>query len=98
MTRMRLSDLHPLPVGARVHHYAGRYSCWYFGPSDQVTDRDNGGVFWGTVLEAKGPYHDGSYEYRVQGDEPLVETDAERWWSSLSIDRILGVGATVASA
>ena len=41
---------------------------------------------WGTVLRAK-PQRDGTYEYRVQRDEPLYPggSNDPTWWASYAL-------------
>jgi hypothetical protein len=88
---------HPLPIGTRVHHVGGIYSRSFFlnGLQD-LEGHENGGMYWGTIVEVKlddedkpRRYPDGSYEYRVETDAPLVadRPDPERWWASYHIDR-----------
>lgn len=66
---------HPLPVGSRVRHYSQQWAR----------------AATATIREIKGPYSDGSYEYRVTCgvdssrrlglDDPETR---EAWWSSLA--------------
>lgn len=62
--------VHPLPVGARVHH---RGELW---PEAAVTGT-------ATVLEVK-PQRDGTFEYLVQKDKPFLPGDPNEptWWAS----------------
>lgn len=68
----------PLPVGTRVTHINQQWANSVVAPRGTAE-----------ILEARGPYNDGSYEYRVLAardfsrrpgpDNPLVR---ETWWSS----------------
>lgn len=65
-----------LQPGDRVHHRGVLWSRWL-----------GEGQGWGTVMEAK-PQHDGSTEYLVQPDEPLLPGGGNepRWWASYHLD------------
>ncbi|MCY0917038.1 hypothetical protein OS965_02455 [Streptomyces sp. H27-G5] len=75
------SRLHPLPVGTRVTHINQQWANAHTTPEGTAV-----------IVEARGPYNDGSYEYRVLAchdfsrqpgpDNPL---DRETWWSSLAV-------------
>lgn len=66
---MRHAIPHPYPHGARVRNYG-----------EQWPEAMRRGT--AAVLEA-APNPDGTYEYRVLRDEPLLPgTDCETWWSS----------------
>jgi hypothetical protein len=81
---------HPLPIGTRVHHCGGIYSISFFlSGSDDLEGHDDGGPYWGTVLEVKGPYADGSYEYLVERDSPHDPDEPHGYaeWASYHIDR-----------
>ncbi len=66
---------HPLPVGTRVRHYGQQWAAARTGTA--------------TIRETKGPWPDGTYEYRVTAgvdfsrrtgpDNPETR---ETWWSS----------------
>lgn len=68
----------PLPVGTRVTHISQQWATSRTAPEGT-----------GKILEADGPYPDGSWEYRVLAardfsrrpgpDNPL---ERETWWSS----------------
>jgi hypothetical protein len=99
MTTRQGVNGHPLPIGTRVHHVGGIYSRSFFlnGPDD-LEGHESGGMYWGTIVEVKlddedkpRRYPDGSYEYRVETDAPIVadRPDPERWWASYHIDRTL---------
>lgn len=66
---------HPLHPGTRVHHRGGIYSRGW-SPEEQAAQP---GSYWGTIEDvmrddAGEPrrYPDGSYEYRVLRDAPLL--------------------------
>ncbi|MEU1272998.1 hypothetical protein [Streptomyces sp. NPDC005799] len=66
---------HPLPVGTRVRHYGQQWAAARRGTA--------------TIRESKGPYRDGSYEYRVtttvdfsRRPSPDNPETRETWWSS----------------
>jgi hypothetical protein len=71
---------HPLPVGTRVRHYGQQWPAARQGTA--------------TVREVKGPYQDGSYEYRVTAGQdfsrrigPDNPETRETWWSSTATIR-----------
>lgn len=59
---------HPYPPGTRVRHYGAQFTTKAFA----------------TVVENKGPYDDGSFEYliAVDDDAPWMNPGTSRWWSS----------------
>lgn len=69
---------HPLPVGTRVTHVNQQWATSRVAPEGTAE-----------ILEVRGPYNDGSWEYLVLAacyfsrrpgpDNPL---DRETWWSS----------------
>ncbi|MFD5678439.1 hypothetical protein ACFWID_40790, partial [Streptomyces sp. NPDC127040] len=71
---------HPLPIGAPVTHISQQWANNRTTPAGTAR-----------ILEARGPYGDGSFEYRVATtrdfsrrpgpDNPM---DRETWWSSLA--------------
>ncbi|MEV6580256.1 hypothetical protein AB0M92_19060 [Streptomyces sp. NPDC051582] len=73
--------IHPLPVGARVTHVNQEWANARTAPEGTAE-----------ILEGRGPYIDGSYEYHVLAcrdfsrqpgpDNPL---DREAWWSSNAV-------------
>ena len=65
----------PLPVGTRVRHHG-----------QQWTAARNGTA---TIREVRGPYHDGTYEYRVDTTQdfsrrpgPDNPETRSTWWNS----------------
>ncbi|MER5816805.1 hypothetical protein [Streptomyces californicus] len=65
----------PLPVGARVRHYGQQWPAARTGTA--------------TVLEAKGPCSDGTWEYRVLATQDFARRPGpdnpetrETWWNS----------------
>lgn len=72
---------HPLSVGTRVTHVNQQWASSKTAPDGTAE-----------ILAACGPYHDGSWEYRVRAcsdfsrrpgpDNPL---DRETWWSSQAV-------------
>lgn len=67
----------PMASGTRVHHINQQWAAARHGTA--------------TIREIKGPYRDGSYEYRVDATEdfsrqPGPENPETRsvWWSSLA--------------
>lgn len=75
---------HPLPVGSRVRHYGQQWAAARAGTA--------------TIREVKGPWPDGSYEYRVTAGEdfsrrtgPDNPETREAWWSS---DATIPAGTT----
>lgn len=65
----------PLPVGARVRHYGQQWPAARQGTA--------------TIREVRGPWPDGSYEYRVDATQdfsrrpgPDNPETRETWWSS----------------
>lgn len=81
---------HPLPVGAHVHHQGSRWNYWW--DEDDCRERPSSG--WATVIRIKSlndgtpyEYPDGSFEYEVRYDRPLVPEGSETgWWASYHID------------
>lgn len=70
-----MKTAHPLPAGTRVRHYNQQWSEATAGTA--------------TVQESKGPWPDGSYEYRVLATEgfsrqpgPDNPETRDAWWSS----------------
>jgi hypothetical protein len=62
---------HPYPAGLRVRNYGEQY--------DEAIHKGTA-----VIVEAK-PQRDGTYEYRVRRDKPLVPGgDLETWWASYS--------------
>jgi hypothetical protein len=69
---------HPLPIGTRFRHYGQQWAAARRGTA--------------TIHEAKGPYHDGAYEYWVTAtvdfsrppspDNPETRETRETWWAS----------------
>lgn len=66
---------HPLTPGTRVYHHGQQWTAARKGTA--------------IVREAKGPYHDGSWEYRVDATRdfsrrpgPANPMDRSTWWSS----------------
>lgn len=66
---------HPLPVGMRVRHYGQQWSAARTGTA--------------TIRDVKGPYNDGSYEYRVLATEDFARRTGpdnpetrDTWWNS----------------
>lgn len=66
---------HPLPAGTRVRHYGQQWSAARRGTA--------------TIREVRGPWHDGTYEYRVDATEdfsrqpgPDNPETRSTWWSS----------------
>lgn len=66
---------HPLPVGTRVRHYGQQWTAARTGTA--------------TVRAVKGPYSDGTYEYRILATEdfsrrpgPDNPETRDTWWSS----------------
>ncbi|MEU9415203.1 hypothetical protein [Streptomyces sp. NPDC048272] len=75
-----MSD-HPLPVGTRVTHV-----------NQQWANRRTAPEGTAKIVEARGPYNDGSYEYLVlacrdfsRQPGPGNRMDRETWWSSLAV-------------
>lgn len=67
---------HPFPEGTRVRNY-----------SQQYTEAIRKGT--ATVLRF-APQHDGTYEYLVQRDEPIIPgAPIVSWWASYSTFRAL---------
>lgn len=71
----------PLPVGTRVTHINQRWATSTVTPEGTAE-----------ILEARGPYPDGSYEYRVLAARdfsrrpgPGNPMDREVWWSSQAV-------------
>ena len=67
----------PLPVGTRVRHYGQQWPAARTGTA--------------TIVDAKGPYYDGSWEYLVlagvdfsRATGPANPETRETWWSSLA--------------
>jgi hypothetical protein len=67
----------PLPVGTRVRHYGQQWPAARAGTA--------------TIREIKGPYNDGSFEYRVTTTEdfsrrpgPNNPETRDTWWNSLA--------------
>lgn len=68
---------HPLPVGTRVYHHNQQWSAARAGTA--------------TVREVRGPYRDGSWEYRVDATAdfsrqpgPANPENRSTWWNSLA--------------
>lgn len=71
----------PLPAGTRIAHINQQWA---------ISRTSPGGT--AEILEARGPYNDGSWEYRVLAcrdfsrrpgrDNPM---DRETWWNSLAV-------------
>jgi hypothetical protein len=69
---------HPLPAGTRVRHYGQQWPAARRGTA--------------TIVDAKGPYNDGSWEYLVlagadfsRATGPDNPETREAWWSSLAV-------------
>lgn len=77
----------PLPVGARVTHLNQQWASRRVAPEGTAE-----------IVEVRGPFYDGNYEYRVLAcrdfsrrpgpDNPMVR---ETWWSSLAVRAAGGV-------
>lgn len=67
-----MADQHPLPVGTRVRHSGQQWrSARRYGT--------------GEIIEVKGPYHDGAYEYLIRHDPGATPGWGSRpnsWWAS----------------
>ncbi|MFG2412290.1 hypothetical protein [Streptomyces goshikiensis] len=75
---------HPLPVGSRVTHVNQRWATSRIVPDGTAE-----------ILEARGPYNDGTYEYRVRAARdfsrrpgPNNPLDRETWWSSQAVQAV----------
>jgi hypothetical protein len=75
----------PLSVGARVSHISQEWATSSTAPDGTAQ-----------IVEVRGPYNDGSYEYLVlacrdfsRRPGPANPMDRETWWSSLAV-RIAG--------
>lgn len=72
---------HPLPVGTHVTHVNQQWATSRVAPEGTAE-----------ILEVRGPYHDGAFEYRVLAARdfsrqpgPGNPLDRETWWSSQAI-------------
>lgn len=72
---------HPLPAGTRVAHVNQQWATSRTAPDGTAE-----------ILEARGPYNDGTWEYRVRACRdfsrrpgPGNPCDRETWWSSNAV-------------
>lgn len=76
----------PLPVGTRVVHISQEWAHSWNIPNGTAE-----------IVEVRGPYNDGSWEYRVLATQdfsrrpgPDNPMDRETWWSSLATRAVGG--------
>lgn len=72
-----------IPNGARVHH---SNQLWTYG-WNEAQRKANPQWGWGTVISSV-PQHDGSFEYEVMPDAPILKSQELKptWWPSWLID------------
>lgn len=74
----QVADQHPLPVGTRVRHSGQRWPRAFREGT-------------GEIIDVKGPYRDGAYEYLIKHDRGFsgVGPPGEpSWWASYRTERV----------